>query len=112
MGQSVEARAGKSTEDEESLSGVESDGATVQLCRLGIDAAGGPGRAPGATAESHLGVLGRSGGIDRAYPTRSDSKPEEAGKGSLGIEAQSDPALAGFDAGQELGLSRAARADR
>src|SRR4029453_16499010 len=45
--QGVEARAGENAEEQEELSGVESDGATDQFCRLGIDAAGGTGRAPG-----------------------------------------------------------------
>jgi hypothetical protein len=42
----IEARAGESAEEQEELSGVESDGATNQFCRLGVDAAGGAGRAP------------------------------------------------------------------
>src|SRR6266851_4829487 len=44
--QGVEARAGESAEEQEELSGVKSDGATNQFCRLGVDAAGGAGRAP------------------------------------------------------------------
>src|SRR6266567_2877412 len=109
--QGVEARAGENAEEQEELSGVESDGATDQFCRLGIDAAGGTGRAPGTTVEGDIRLSRRPRRHDRAGPVRSGARAEEARKWSQRIDAETNPALAGSDAAQELGLSRAARAN-
>src|SRR6266481_3215391 len=88
--QSVEARAGESAEEQEELSGVESDGAVDQFCRLGIDAAGGTGRAPGATAGGDMRRSRRPGGYDLVYPACCGARPEQARKWSQRIDAETN----------------------
>src|SRR5437016_12305219 len=72
---------------------------------------GGTGPAPGATAGGDIRLSRRPKGHGRAGPARSGARTEEARKWSQRIDAETNPALAGSDAAQELGLSRAARAD-